>query len=394
LPSNRVSRYSLDYEEDQAMPDPVRFIHTADWQLGQQAHFVGGDGGAQLREARLRTIRRIGEEAHEFGAQFILVAGDVFEHHGIRPDTVRKALDALGEIRIPVYLLPGNHDPYTPDAIYLSRLWQRECPSNVHVLGSREPILLDEAALFPCPLFERHSFDDASEHLHAEFGPTDCVRIGVAHGAIREVLQGLIGSSDEELNNPLPIDLAERARLDYVALGDWHSYFPINARTYYSGTHEPTRFKEVDPGRIILVSIPEPGAEPEVRTKSVATHQFTQKEFLLNKGEDVTSLEIFLDGIGSKSTTLLDLELKGALDMPSRILLDQLLERTRDRFCFLRTRTDSLLTLLGEPDQAGLPGDGWLAEVVRRLRPQGGNRLTDEEDRALRNLARFCKEAQ
>lgn len=376
------------------MSGPVRFVHTADWQLGQQAHFVGGDGGAKLREARLRTISRIGEKAHKFGAQFIVVAGDVFEHHGIRPETVRKAFDALSEIRLPVYLLPGNHDPYTPDAIYQSRLWQRECPANVVVLGSPEPVLLNGAALFPCPLFERHSFEDASEHLHPSFGPADCVRIGVAHGAVREVLQGLLGSAEEDFNNPLPADLAERARLDYVALGDWHSYFRVNARTHYSGTHEPTRFKEVNPGNILLVSISGQGAAPDVVVENVGTHRFLQKEFLLNGKEDVAALDTYLEGIAAKTTTLIELELKGALEMPARVRLETLLERTRDRFCFLRTRTDNLHTILGEPDQMGLPGDGWLAEVARRLRPQGGNRLSDEDDRALRNLLRICEEVK
>lgn len=376
------------------MSGPVRFVHSADWQLGQQAHFVGGDGGAKLREARLRTISRIGEEAHKFGAQFIVVAGDVFEHHGIRPETVRRAFDALSEIRLPVYLLPGNHDPYTPDAIYLSRLWQRECPANVFVLGSREPVLLDGAALLPCPLFERHSFEDASEHLHPSFGPADCVRIGVAHGAVREVLQGLLGSAEEDFNNPLPADLAERARLDYVALGDWHSYFRVNSRTHYSGTHEPTRFKEVNPGNILLVSISGQGAAPDVMVENVGTHRFLQKEFLLNGNDDVAALDTYLEGIAAKTTTLIELELKGALEMPARVRLEMLLERTRDRFCFLRTRTDNLHTILGEPDQMGLPGDGWLAEVARRLRPPGGNRLSDEDDRALRNLLRICEEVK
>lgn len=375
------------------MGNPVRFVHTADWQLGQQAHFVSGDGGAQLRESRLRTIRRIGEVAREFKAQFVIVAGDVFEHHSIKPDTVRKALDALGELRLPVYLLPGNHDPYTPDAIYLSRLWLSERHANVHVFGSTEPVLLDGVALLPCPLFERHTFEDASEHLHSDFGPSDCVRIGIAHGGNREILQRILGDSDLEPSNQLPTDLAQRARLDYLALGDWHGTFSVDERTYYSGTHEPTRFKEVDPGNILLVSISEPGATPTVEKKRVATHRFIQKKFLLNSGDDISQIDGFLAEIPDKGTTLLDLTLEGALDMPSRILLDQLIERTGDRFRFLRTHTDGLHTLLGKPDQTGLPGDGWLAEVVRRLRPQENGPLNDEDDRALRNLLRFYKDA-
>ena len=59
-------------------------------------------------------------------------------------------------------------------------------------------------------------------------------------------------------------DRAATARLDYLALGDWHGTRRIDARTWYSGTPEPDRFKANEPGNVLQVDIARAGAEPIV----------------------------------------------------------------------------------------------------------------------------------
>ena len=76
------------------MGNALRFLHSADWQLGLRVRFIPGDSGAVVRDARLKTVARIGEVAREREAEFVLVAGDVFEHHGLKPSTLRKTFDA------------------------------------------------------------------------------------------------------------------------------------------------------------------------------------------------------------------------------------------------------------------------------------------------------------
>ena len=56
----------------------MRFVHTADWQIGMKAAHVG-KAAEKVRSARLETIRRIQQLAKEVDAEFILVAGDTFE---------------------------------------------------------------------------------------------------------------------------------------------------------------------------------------------------------------------------------------------------------------------------------------------------------------------------
>ena len=47
-----------------------------------------------------------------------------------------EALEAMRAIGVPVYLLPGNHDPLDASSVYTSALFLAECPDNIRVLDS------------------------------------------------------------------------------------------------------------------------------------------------------------------------------------------------------------------------------------------------------------------
>lgn len=348
------------------MARAVRFLHTADWQLGLAAGHVPGDAGAIVRRERMQTIRRIGEVAHTTKAEFIIVAGDVFEHHALRPATVRSFFEAVEPIAAQIYLLPGNHDPLSSDAIYLSELWKRECPSHVHVLRSREPVIAREGvALLPCPLLERSTLGDSTAHLTPDFGPEGCVRIGVAHGGIKEILEPM--NVGKLVHNTISRDRAARARLDYLALGDWHGLLRVDDRAWYPGTPEATRFEEKEPGNVLLVEIDGPSAAPRVTPHRVSGLVWKTAAFTLHGDADITLVDRFLDGLDRGDTTLLKLVLTGKIDVSMRARLDGILEKARDRFLHVRVRDEELRTALAETDAASLPTDGWIGQAVARL---------------------------
>ena len=375
------------------MGTATRFIHTADWQLGLRAHFIPGEAGAVVRDARLRTVQRIGTLVRDFAADFVVVAGDVFEDHEIKPDTLRKAFDAMGGIAAPVFLLPGNHDPLTPGSLYQSERWKRECPANVRVLDSCAPVAAcDGVVLLPCPLFEKHALGDVTDHLSAALGPLDQVRVGVAHGGIKEVLAGFQGE-DAPLLNAIPADLAERARLDYLALGDWHGRLQVDERTWYSGTPEATRFKERDPGSVLLVEVEGRGEAPVVTPEEVCSFRWKQLEHTVSTAEDVAHLERSLEDCPGKDRTLLELTLKGVLEVELSARLEvEVLARARDRFHFMRTRDEGLHVVVRDGGLEELGRAGWIGKVAKRL--QGGVEGVPQEEsaQALRLLYRLHKE--
>src|SRR5271167_1112066 len=112
----------------------MRFLHTADWQLGMTRHFLAGDAQPRYSAARRDAVAGLGALAAEVGAEFVVVAGDVFEDNQLAPKVISQSLEAMRAIGIPVYLLPGNHDPLDASSVYTSALFTTECPDNVVVL--------------------------------------------------------------------------------------------------------------------------------------------------------------------------------------------------------------------------------------------------------------------
>ena len=64
----------------------MKFLHTADWQIGMRAAHVGA-AAPRVREERLSAARRVVDAARSAGAEFMLVCGDTFEDNGV--DRVR-----------------------------------------------------------------------------------------------------------------------------------------------------------------------------------------------------------------------------------------------------------------------------------------------------------------
>lgn len=370
------------------------FVHTADWQIGLRANHVPGDHGAAVRLARLTAVKRIADVARDARADFVVVAGDVFEHHALTRESLQQSFEALRSFPCEVLLLPGNHDPYTPEALYRTEWWARECPRHVRVLGERKPLDVGAATLLPCPLLQRDSADPTA-WLSPRVGPSDRVRVGVAHGSVREFLRSVAGNEDLEIHNDLPIDLPSRAGLDYVALGDWHSKLKINDRMWYSGTPEPTRFKERDPGDVLVVEVPEPRATPRVTPHRVATFTWRQVAATLHTADDLAALERRLEEFSARAETLVELVLDGHLDLSLHGRLEQeILGRYRGIFRHVRVRDERLFVRLTDRDIAGLPQEGWIGQVVERLRRGVEGYDADQCQEALEALHRlFVKSA-
>jgi DNA repair exonuclease SbcCD nuclease subunit len=82
----------------------VRFLHTADLQIGKGfGQFPPHVAGA-LRSQRLETLKRIASLARDRRVTAVLIAGDCFENIAVADDTIRR-FDGTW------VLLPGNHDP-------------------------------------------------------------------------------------------------------------------------------------------------------------------------------------------------------------------------------------------------------------------------------------------
>lgn len=337
----------------------MRILHTADWQLGLRLNFVPGEQAARLRAQRFDTVRRLAEIAREHAVDAVVVAGDVFDDNGVGADSIQQARDALRTFGdIPIVLLPGNHDPATPDSA-LARLG--ELPGAVHVATAREAIRLAAGEIYPCPLTARHTYEDPADWL-PELSDRACVRIVVAHGGALQF------GEETEAPNRLDVDRALARGYDYVALGDWHGTFEVNARAWYAGAPEATRFKEKRPGNALLVEIAEPGSTPTVEIVPVARTQWLTEEVELAGDDDIDRLAEQLDALPEKSWTLLELTLRGQLSLAGRARLDELIEDYTERLALLRVREDAVSAAPTPEDLAALHGEGYLGRAIAALR--------------------------
>ncbi len=126
----------------------MRFIHTADWQIGMKAARIG-DKAEQVRAARLETAREIATLLLSEAVDFVLLAADTFEHHGVSRVQVREVVRTLNKMKCPVYVIPGNHDYLTTPSIWDGPVWEET--ENVHILRDETPIPPPGGAPLPCP---------------------------------------------------------------------------------------------------------------------------------------------------------------------------------------------------------------------------------------------------
>jgi DNA repair exonuclease SbcCD nuclease subunit len=342
-----------------------RFLHTADWQIGKRFGQVPGDPGALLREQRIATIERIGVLAIERQVDAVLVAGDVFDLVTVEERTLRRVLDVLARFEVPWLLLPGNHDPAVGEGPW-TRLERIGLPSHVRPLLGDTPTLLANGrlAVLPAPLRQRHEARDRTEWFDDAVTPPGAVRVGLAHGSVKNRLPAI-----SEAQNPIADDRADRARLDYLALGDWHGMLKIAPRTYYAGTPEPDRFRDNEPGLVLDVRIDAPGEAPIVQPIEVGHYRWRTIEASIDGAHDLTALRATLTDLAEEPGDLvLQVRLRGRPTLETRDQLDVLLADWGARVLHLAVDDDRVEAAPSEADLDRLGREGLVGEAVRRLR--------------------------
>src|SRR6202161_603484 len=342
----------------------MRFVHTADWQLGMTRHFLAGEAQPRYSAARRDAVAGLRVLADDVGAEFVVVAGDVFEHNQLAPPVISQSLEAMRAIGIPVYLLPGNHDPLDASSVYTGALFTAECPANVTVLdrpGIHEirPGLQIVAAPWRSKAPTTDLVADALNDLDGL--PADGVtRVLVAHGGV-DVL-------DPNPTKPSLIRLAgvedalARGAVHYVALGDKHSVTEVGSsgRVWYSGSPEVTNYDDVepDPGHVLVVDLDEtdPQRSVCVETPQVGRWRFGTLRRAVDNSRDIADLDLNLDLMADKDRTVLRLALIGSLTVTDRAALDACLDKYSRLFASLRVWNS-------HSDLAVIPADGEFTDL-------------------------------
>lgn len=256
-----------------------RFLHLADVHLG----FDRYDSKERTQDFFYAFNDALEKYALEAKVDFVLIAGDLFEHRTIQPATLNQAqccLQALQQAGIPVIAIEGNHDnrPYGTRTNWLRYLadW------GLLILLEPGDVAAGEAFYQPwngqsggyidldCGVrvlgsgWYGASAPKAIEQIAAamqELPPSPGQTILMFHHG----LEGQIARYQGALRYSEVLPL-QKAGVDYLALGHIHKNYAVEGWIFNPGSVEANSIEEASYQRgVYLVEIGEAGVEAELK---------------------------------------------------------------------------------------------------------------------------------
>lgn len=111
----------------------IKILHSADWHMDAPLRGFSPQQRQTLRQQMLRLPGMIADLCIREGCDLVLLAGDVFDGDYTREgyEAVYRALARMG---VPVFISPGNHDPYRENSPWVREPW----PENVRIFTKPE----------------------------------------------------------------------------------------------------------------------------------------------------------------------------------------------------------------------------------------------------------------
>jgi DNA repair exonuclease SbcCD nuclease subunit len=178
----------------------------------------------------LRYVLRAAETA---GADIVLLAGDTFDNGRVTEGVARRAGAILAEARMPVVLLPGNHDPALPDGIF-HRSGILDLP-HAMVIGHTHPESIHIESLDLEIVGRPHCSYYDMPPLPVITGRKARWQVVMAHG---HYVPPQDWEDEAHRSWRMSADDLGAMSADYVALGHWDRPVAVGdgrVRAYYSG---------------------------------------------------------------------------------------------------------------------------------------------------------------
>ena len=246
----------------------MKILHAADLHLDAPLSGFPGETAAWLRREMLALPGKIGELCRKQECDMLLLAGDLFDGKASR-EAVQALASALEEVKVPVFISPGNHDFSGPESRWMTEVW----PENVHIFKKPavKSVALPEldcrvyGAGFPsmdCPPLLEHFSRQGSEKYH----------IGIFHGD---------ATQRNSPYNPITQPQVAASGLDYLALGHIHKTGSFTAGATlcaWPGCPMGHGFDETGEKGVLLVQLEEQAA---VRFLPLKTPRFYDLEAMV-----------------------------------------------------------------------------------------------------------------
>lgn len=200
----------------------MKMLHSADWHLDSPLQGHTEARTAQLKAAMLRLPHQVAAAAIENSCDLMLLSGDLFDGPA-SPESIRALKDALREVKIPVFITPGNHDYLGPTSPWFAEVW----PENVHIFTASTIESIGLPAL-NCRVYGAAFTDTRMEPQLADFraAQTETYAIGILHGD---------PTQNNSPYNPVSAEQIRNSGLHYLALGHIHKAGQLRAGTTLCG---------------------------------------------------------------------------------------------------------------------------------------------------------------
>ena len=254
----------------------LKFIHGADFHLDAPFAALTPEQARQRRSEQRQLLERLADLTQSEGAELVLLSGDLLDGGETYQETVEALSRTLGQMKVPVFIAPGNHDPYAPRSVYAGTAW----PDNVHIFSTVQPQAVElpelgcvvHGAAFTTPQADRSPLLGFS-------APRDGrLHLMVLHGDVAG--QGRYGPID-------PADIAASG-LTYLALGHVHTCSGLQKAgdTFwaYPGCPEGRGFDETGEKGVLVVTA------ADRQTLSVRLAPLSRRQYRLVE-VDVTGMD-------------------------------------------------------------------------------------------------------
>jgi DNA repair protein SbcD/Mre11 len=293
-------------------------VHAADIHL--ETTFPDVRGGNRRRAALADAFVRIVDLARDRGADALTLGGDIYEAQRAGPQTARFLFEHLARFGKPVYIAPGNHDPYAARSLYA----RDDLPPNVRVFAEPTWSALPLTGDITLYGFGHTPAEPGRPFAHARFDRPG-VRLALVHGSDEARCP-----PKKRATAPFTLDEIVTAGATLALAGHYHGGYVAaerDARLAYPGSPEPIKFGEGDAHGALVVRIE--GKHVDIEPVMLARTQLIDLDLrvdgVASEHALIAALDEALTAYGSDD--FVRLRLHGTIENGTRVDRETLAER-------------------------------------------------------------------
>ncbi len=278
-----------------------RFIHCADLHLDTPFIGITADNpeiSGTIRESTFEAFSSVVRLSIETGAEFLLLAGDIFDNGRQTVRAVMRFRDMLQELSdsgIRTFMVHGNHDP--AGTAFSAISW----PESVHIFPGSGPQCVNFSAKDGSSISvtgQSHETASVKKNLAAEFPRRPDTEFRIA------LLHALAGKGSVHAPYaPCTVSQLKQHGFDYWALGHVHNFkiLATHPHVVYPGCIQGRSFRETGPRGCVCVNVQD-GEVMDTEFHPVDSVRWEQADIPINGFNTVDALEqAILDKIESLS---------------------------------------------------------------------------------------------